>query len=95
MSAHTPGPWQVFDWEPFTGGLRDLTVTTVTGDAIADIVDREGHQAETIANARLIIAAPDLLRAARFTLEGYETYETLTLGAIRELRLAIAKAEQA
>jgi hypothetical protein len=62
MNKHTPAPWHVVDY----------SVRTVKGDgATADCYDGErglhnmtpAHDARTIANARLIAAAPELLGA--------------------------------
>ena len=67
MSKHTPGPWRVEDWQyPATGREHVPTVQTDT-DAIAEALplwhDTEDREAERLANARLIAAAPELLEA--------------------------------
>ena len=64
-AAHTPGPWSVFDGREVDG--ISPWVVTKSGDPedsdglyVAGLADND---AETIANARLIAAAPDLLEA--------------------------------
>jgi len=68
MSAsHTPGPWSVFDGREVDG----ISPWVVTGSG--DPSDSDGLyvaglaviDAETLANARLIAAAPDLLEALK------------------------------
>ena len=67
MSAHTPGPWAIQMAEDCQGRQLDEMVRwAVTADAnhlwvsTGPTWDAE-HHAESIANARLIAAAPDLL----------------------------------
>lgn len=70
MSAHTPGPWKFSEWEqfgdtrfyvaqeegaPYTPNYSDVATL------IAETVPRE-RVAIQLANARLIAAAPDLLK---------------------------------
>jgi hypothetical protein len=60
---HSPGPWQVRDLEPG----RTARLTDSTGRYIGDLQCRHNHpgyEAERVADARLIAAAPDLLAAA-------------------------------
>jgi hypothetical protein len=62
-AQHTPGPWTVYERQPIRIITKDETV-------IASVRMREPH---TIANARLIADAPDLLaalEAAAYELEG-------------------------
>jgi hypothetical protein len=70
VSAHTPGPWLV-DAEPCIGGHR--IVPRIGARGLATSVQRDperglpdsGIDADTsLANARLIAAAPDLLAVA-------------------------------
>lgn len=86
---HTPGPWQRFD----DGG--EINDQHVYGPEYADVVwgpDGPGHGViadcsphgqcateETIANARLIAAAPDLLVACKATHGVLLTFEQLGL----------------
>ncbi len=96
MSAgHTPGPW-------FAVGYQ----VEIESDTVADICTTNAHlfgqgglhdDARAMANARLIAAAPDLLRlleVARDCLEvsNYEGEEDEVLAAIRAA-LANAKGE--
>lgn len=68
MSTHTPGPWTARAWR----GHSPTTVVCETGHpdlrpevfVIAEVEGR-GDGAETLANARLIAAAPDLLALAQ------------------------------
>jgi len=78
MHQHTPGPWKsqpCYDdpsgtdqvWSP----LRDLNIARVYGvDPYDDRWGRNwlGHRAESIANARLITAAPELFDALMMAL---------------------------
>ena len=85
MHQHTPGPWKsqpCYDdpsgtdqvWSP----LRDLNIARVYGvDPYDDRWGRNwlGHRAESIANARLITAAPELLDALTMALPYVEMAE--------------------
>jgi hypothetical protein len=82
-AKHTPGPWSI-------EAVKDYMRPHDTG------IDSEIP--ESIANARLIAAAPDLLEALRALAECVEGYrQTGCLGAwdkpLGEARAAIAKAE--
>lgn len=55
---HTPGPWSFKDGFVLAVG----PVNDPEGDAVAHIVD---HPLEAFDNARLIAAAPDLLKALK------------------------------
>jgi hypothetical protein len=81
-TKHTPGPWQFapgrFNAEPILGSPGTVTdgewiVCTIEGVGSdsnpPDAIDRE-YEEMTLANARLIAAAPDLLAAAKEVLEG-------------------------
>lgn len=59
MSEPTPGPWQAQEDLDVLAFKPDGTVLCVVATAWGLTVD------EAVANARLIAAAPDLLRAAR------------------------------
>jgi len=85
MSKHTPGPWEI------TGGF----VVGPACNAIAKI-HQQASPSVTLANARLIVAAPELLEALRMiaaetTVDGTEREELCA--TIQGLcRAAIAKA---
>jgi hypothetical protein len=67
--THTPGPWQIQFWNDSSRpSRRDTPVITTGKDAIGELYnlwdeDGEDREAERLANARLIAAAPDLLAA--------------------------------
>ena len=61
MSDYTPGPWFVHDLRG-VGGPISISCTTPDHITVADIGPGiENTEAEALANARLIAAAPDLL----------------------------------
>ena len=64
-SRHTPAPWRIGDGEAFT----DFSIYAEgCADAIGEAYggwDDNGDSIPTAANARLMIAAPDLLEAAQ------------------------------
>ena len=95
--AHTPGPWTVdgrFDiWADLPGGWTAIVATLVEGRfASPPSVALERQVVE--ANARLIIAASDLLAAckAAYFLLGIQSGDP-SLPIMRQLGAAIAKAE--
>ena len=59
MSKHTPGPWKI--GAPPPNG--EQTIGTEAGMMVAVATTGVGMEEETLANARLIAAAPDLLEA--------------------------------
>jgi hypothetical protein len=70
MSAvkHTPGPWELegdVEWVmDDAGGHRHLIIRAPDGWNVA-LVQADEDDEEQVANARLIVAAPDLLAALR------------------------------
>lgn len=69
--AHTPGPWQVERNNP----CRDTFVGPVMGgQRIAEIFNRVEGQGRTIANARLIAAAPAILSELEWLRETAHKY---------------------
>lgn len=100
MSKHTPGPWRV--GTPGPNGL--YTVGTRQGLMTAMVAHSANHLAEceqTIADARLIAAAPELLDALQNILmhigKGRENdvdwvCEPIHSDEIKAARAAIAKA---
>lgn len=92
MSAHTPGPWVVWEGhaEVFAGPAKSNTPGMIRGTrgivANCESDDFGENEDEQEANARLIAAAPDLLEALRCLLSGVP-------GAEVTARAAIAKAE--
>jgi hypothetical protein len=80
MSKHTPGPWKTYYAGPFN---EDLIVTQIGGGAmydpgcgsqVASISFQPGGAKgeEMVANARLIAAAPDLLKLLREVMDVVE-----------------------
>ena len=91
MSAeHTPGPWHI--GAPPPNGER--TISTEKGLMVS--VATTGLGVPTLANARLIAAAPDLLQAleAFIAVAGdYPEMEEFASPEMRMARAAIAKAK--
>ena len=91
MSKHTPGPWRVVD------SWNDHMVESQNGE---EIIWQDGpHDTPTIneANARLIVAAPDLLEALESMLQSFLITQSLDDYPIdapcNKARAAIAKAK--
>ena len=67
--THTPAPWQIQFWnDSARPSRRDTPVITTGKDAIGELFnlwdeDGEDREAERLANARLIAAAPEMLAA--------------------------------
>jgi hypothetical protein len=67
--THTAGPWQIQFWNDSSRpSRRDTPVITTGKDAIGELFnlwdeDGEDREAERLANARLIAAAPEMLEA--------------------------------
>ena len=98
-TKHTPGPWKVGQ---YLGSLRQFVIHTDVGDkgrgsdvAVTSIAFGSD---ETVANARLIAAAPDLLRylkEARRTLEMWkDVAPAVSLCADIDAAIARATGEQ-
>jgi len=85
-TQHTPGPWQIGNFDP-------NTVFDCDGEkrGCSPIATMQGTAAERKANARLIAAAPDLLDALVKMLDVWEHGGT-TPYPIAEARAAIKKA---
>jgi len=88
QEKHTPGPWKV-------GGTR-ITVYTQDGLTIATAKRYDGLDAE--ANAQLIAAAPELLKACKSVIQWYEDSGNTdpAIGSVElwsQCKKAIAKAE--
>lgn len=92
MNKHTPGPWS---------GKTVIAMTVVLEECGVSLGFGSRRTEETVANARLIAAAPDLLEAAENALgvfiactvpaDGCDD-RTAILDSQRQLRAAIAKA---
>ena len=106
MSAHTPGPWEVWvGHDEVWAGVSENSRVSIAGRcrvATAEDEDEEIGAAEKAANLRLIAAAPAMLDALKRA-EGWVIGSSGHRGAdecdcercetVREVRAAIAKAE--
>lgn len=93
MSKHTPGPWTLQPCEAHSEDGRDIAEVR-GGDRI--IFSEEVVDAECLANAKLIAAAPDLLDALTDTLDSLEyvraNHPDVSGCGVREERIEKAKA---
>ncbi len=97
MSAHTPGPWWFCEESDgtFMVGQGDVGIASVHPPKL-----RQGEKmglfdpGDPRANARLIAAAPELLKAAQAMLDVCYDLERNddTLAAVKKAMLAVAKA---
>ncbi len=107
MDKHTQGPWTTgdADWRTIVGSetrYLHLNSAKVTGRvsrslAAVAVVDRSDNEAEDLANARLIAAAPELLEAlqlASATIERLKPSQPIdSISGTRDvINAAIAKA---
>ena len=95
MRKHTPGPWKFtnFNWRGEEDTKGNLYVTGWHGEGTCTSVCRvEGNATShdvTLANARLIAAAPDLLVACE---QAYSLIGTQYVGPSLEVSLMLCKA---
>ena len=85
MSKHTPGPWHVFKDSSIYSKHADYTLAEI----VAGMTDEECD-----ANARLIAAAPELLKALQAALDalrGSAGFDEIN-NAKKQVKAAIAKA---
>ena len=91
VSEHTPGPWKVD--ECYTG----IFVTTAGGQNVAQVTQSEvDWKYPASANARLIAAAPDLLRLLKDVVRCDKKHSDLLYedpDFRKEIEAVIAKAE--
>lgn len=98
MSLHTPGPWQTdgpFSIQTDTEiRCNGMVVQNDFGNPLASVTFGEDCSVTTKANARLMAAAPDLLRACYLALDLLDTKtpEDVETEALRTLKQAINKA---
>ncbi|MFN3376347.1 MAG: hypothetical protein ACK40S_07335 [Burkholderiaceae bacterium] len=85
MSKHTPGPWGHIIADGYT--VRHPQIYSDTGPVANATFLGENHVDQLNANARLIAAAPELLKALQMLLEFPNTGP-----ATSAARIAIAKA---
>lgn len=99
-SKHTPGPWTINTVNPHCLQIRAKKGTTEFECSTAIIGGWDTTAAENEANARLIAAAPELLRVAEWLVtadadcekEQSWNWDDLS-GTIKAARAAIAKAK--
>jgi len=107
-TAHTPGPWivedplgpealwiveagkQTYEWRCIAMVCQDDPTNDEDRDPVAPITE-----AEQIANARLIAAAPDLLKALEEIRDAIPANQGGTQGAIRKHAAAALSAAKA
>lgn len=94
MSAHTPGPWLILPEESDKPYLR-IRGNRLGGQyKIANVLT--AGDAETLANARLIAAAPELLEALKQAIEALSCGDpNARMNALRDCPAAVVKAEAA
>lgn len=93
MSTYTPGPWRAFDPEGRGGDaipIIDAQGVMFAAVEAIDITDEQAHERQQ-ANARLIVAAPDLLAACNAALAYLDAEDSA--GLVAEIAAAVAKAE--
>ena len=65
-TKHTPGPWTSRTLLTASENHRGFTVRDADGYMIAEVMPRDEDGIEGQSNARLVTAAPDLLKALKF-----------------------------
>jgi hypothetical protein len=90
-AAHTPGPWVfVQDGLTLVRGVSDDDCHQVVADCASDFMTN----AECEANARLIAAAPDMLKALHKMVNAVGSRPTISVDEADAIaKAAIAKAE--
>jgi len=95
--SHTPGPWKVVASGQIGRASAEFYIWSSYGDQRSPSVAHIKHSTKqpTLANARLIASAPDLLAALEAMLdECYDTERNDAIRlAVRKARAAIAKAK--
>ena len=97
--THTPGFWKSYNYGKDSYGNQISTVACNDGcNRICGLVPFTDSADETIANARLIASAPDLLEALRACLDPLQQAQNkhgdiTAAAAFLAARAAIAKAE--
>jgi len=92
MSYFTPGPWQIEG--KYQGDAGSLYLSTMHPMPIFELQPIVGTEAEHIANARLISAAPELLNTLKTLRDAFiGTSIEVQAEALKAARAVIAKAE--
>lgn len=88
-AKHTPGPWLAQAWN-----CHALTTVRAGEVTVAECSGHGRHTSESLADARLISAAPDLVDAATYALDvlNQARGKQARLRAIQRLQAAITKA---
>lgn len=92
--SYTPGPWGLAG--RYHAPDYNWIAVGSNGCFTARVIDRD-DAGESMANARLIAAAPDLLEAVKLSLKWLDAEtedEGIRMPGIEKLRAAIAKAEE-
>lgn len=93
MSAkHTPGPWRIEQWDKSQAIYAGANGRRGEGRFIGEVLDDDDDTGECLANARLAVAAPEMLVAAELLSDAWERYERMDRAALGMLRTAIQKA---
>ena len=93
MSNHTPGPWVVVDDHPDKACYYIQEKNHL--DEIATIYRYERNPCNTLADARLIAAAPELLEALEQVVSFVDAGQgTWTVEEQQKARAAIARAKE-
>lgn len=88
MSAHTPGPWHVSD-DIITGATDGVDVMRHVGGELECIA----ADLRSLADARLIAAAPDLLAALKQMISKAESLDESWVFDLDAATAAVEKAE--
>jgi len=75
---HTPGPWQILYPEAFNFVIvsKDRPPIAVIHGLHVDYEDSEANEAENLANAKLIAAAPDMFAVLKEAVDHAHVYDT-------------------
>lgn len=102
-AAHTPGPWVIAGRAPHDNSIEIKTINPSENKRqfIAAVYPKPHYDDTQEADARLIVAAPDLLEAAKETLAQLNFHRGNVTGILvamanveKQLEAAIAKAER-
>ncbi len=93
MSKHTPGPWRAEISCDETGAPQKCWWISAKGDVDIGETSGEKRSDEEAANALLIAAAPDLLKACKEFVRKCECGEARSRRSYAEMKAALAKAE--
>jgi|GEM_PF-1143527 len=93
--THTPGPWEaeyLYDGGKTIAQIRSPKTLLCVNAALHPLLDERGElksaeqlEAESLRNAHLIAAAPDLLAALKRAVETIRTFHGIGLGPAEEL----------